>query len=105
MEVARGYLQVAGIVIAWLGTVTLAIVDIFFIREIFWMLLARFRPGYLAAVFWGDVVVMVGAVAVMIYVILSGEHHIRQKDPARSWRNLGKAYLVLLLIPIVAYFM
>jgi hypothetical protein len=91
--------------VAWLGSLLLALVDIYFLREIVWAILARFQPGYYSGVLAGQVVILIGAILFIIYLVASGEYFYRHAGESRAWIIMGRCYVVLILIPILAYFM
>lgn len=90
---------------AWLGTLALALVDIYFVREIVWSIAARFQPKFYSAVLTGQIVVMISAILFIAYLIVSGEYYFRHAGESKAWWIMGRTYVVLLLIPILAYFM
>jgi hypothetical protein len=91
--------------LAWVGSLALAMVDIYFLREIVWAILARFSPTYYSAVLTGQIVVVVGAILFLAYLVVSGEYYFKHAGESRAWTILARTYVVLLLIPILAYFM
>jgi hypothetical protein len=91
--------------LAWLGTVALAMVDIYFLREIVWAILARFSPSFYSGVLTGQIVVVIGAILFLAYLVVSGEYYFKHAGESRAWTILARTYVVLVLIPILAYFM
>jgi hypothetical protein len=91
--------------IAWVGSLALALVDIGFLRSIVFAIFARAHGGYYPAVFTGQVVTIIGAVLFMAYMTISGEYYLKHWGESKSWTYLGRTYIVLLLIPVLEYFM
>jgi hypothetical protein len=91
--------------VAWVGSLAIALVDIYFLREIVWAILARFQPGYYPGVLTGQVVIVIGAILFLAYLVISGEYFFRHAGESKAWLIMGRSYVVLLLIPILAYFM
>jgi hypothetical protein len=105
MAIIRSFTTKFLTALAWVGTLVLAMVDIYFLREIVWAILARFQPGFYSGVLTGQVVTMVGAILFLIYMVISGEYYYRHAGEVRAWTIMGRTYVVLVLIPILAYFM
>jgi hypothetical protein len=91
--------------LAWLGTLALAMVDIYFVREIVFAIAARVRGEFYPVVLLGQSVTVIGSILFIIYMIVSGEYYYKHAGEHKAWTYLGRTYVVLLLIPILEYFM
>jgi hypothetical protein len=105
MAQLRAAMPKALTVLAWLGTAVLGLVDIYFGREIFFAIYARYSYEGAPALVFGNLLLLVLAVAYMIYAVVSMEYHLKHAGEPRSWKVLAQTYAVMLLIPIIAYFM
>jgi len=91
--------------VAWVGSLVLALVDIGFVRSIVFAIYARVQGGYYPAVVMGQVVTIICAILFLAYMVVSGEYYRKHAGEAKSWLYLGRTYVVLLLIPVLEYFM
>jgi hypothetical protein len=91
--------------LAWLGTLALAMMDIYFVREIVFAIAARLRGDFYPIVLLGQSVTVIGGILFVVYMIVSGEYYYKHAGEQKAWTYLGRTYVVLLLIPILEYFM
>jgi hypothetical protein len=105
MAVIRSTVGKGLFAIAWVGTLALALIDIGFVRSIVISIAARGQASFYSGVVIGQVTVIIGALLFLAYMIISGEYYWKHAGTARSWNLLGRTYVVLLLIPILEYFM
>ena len=91
--------------ILWVVTVILGIVDIYFAREIFFALYARFstEAGLAAAI--GDVIIVVAAIIYLGFVVMTSEYHLKNVGKHESWDVFTRTLVVELAIPFLAFFM
>ncbi len=102
MVLVRKYGLAAGAVVAWLGSIAFAALDIYFARQILFSILARVNRDYFQGVFYGNVLVMAGAIITVVYFIWSGEH-LRKSNISHVWKFLARVYGILLIFPIVSF--
>lgn len=88
--------------ILWLASIALLIADIYFVRELFFAIYARFSTDAAVALLWGNIIVIVAAVLVVGFIIASGEYHRKHHGRPRSWRLFAWTFGVGLAIPALA---
>ena len=88
--------------VLWLASIALSIADIYFLRELFFAIYARFSRDAAAALLWGNVIVIVAAVLAVGFIIASGEYHRKHNGKPRSWRLLAWTFGIGLAIPLLA---
>ncbi len=88
--------------ILWLASIALLIADIYFVRELFFAIYARFSTDAAVALLWGNIIVIVAAVLVVGFIIASGEYHRKHHGKPRSWRLFAWTFGVGLAIPALA---
>ena len=91
--------------ILWVVTVILGIVDIYFAREIFFALYARFSTEAGPAVAIGDVIIVVAALIYLGFVVMTSEYHLKNVGKHESWDVFTRTLVVELAIPFLAFFM
>ncbi len=90
--------------ILWLTTIGLGIADIYFLRDIFFALYARFGRERWPAIFFGDVIVVVAAMGLVGFVIWSTEYHRKRLGQHASWSLFAWTLVVEEAIPLIAVF-
>ncbi|MBM4456418.1 MAG: hypothetical protein FJ011_01425 [Chloroflexi bacterium] len=88
----------------WLTTIGLGIVDVYFVREIFFGIYARFSRERQPAVLLGDVIVMLAAIGLVGFIVVSTEYHRRRFGKHESWDLFAWTLVVELAIPFIAVF-
>lgn len=91
--------------ILWVITLILGLYDIYFSREIFYSLYARFSTTPQPAVLMGNALIVVLAILYIGFVILTGEYHLKHVGKPESWKLFYQTFIVQLFIPFLAYFM
>jgi len=91
--------------ILWVVTVILGIVDIYFAREIFFALYARFSTEARPAAAIGDVIIVVAALIYLGFVVMTSEYHLKNVGKHESWDVFTRTLVVELAIPFLAFFM
>lgn len=92
----------AAAVALWLVTVALGIVDIYFLREIFFGIYARLGSDVAAMALWGNVTVVIGAIAAVGFILWSSEYHRKRIGKHESWDLFAWTLVVELAIPFIA---
>jgi hypothetical protein len=90
--------------ILWVVTVVIGLVDIYFAREIFWAVYARFSTESNLAAALGDVVLIVGALIFLGFVIMTSEYHVKHVGKHESWDLFTLTLVVEMAIPLLAFF-
>ncbi len=85
-----------------LATIALAIVDIYFVREIFFAIFARFSTDGSIAGFLGNLLVVVAAVVAVGFTLASFEYHRKRFLKHESWDLFAWTLVVELAIPFIA---
>jgi hypothetical protein len=91
--------------LAWLGTLALAMMDIYFVREIIFAISARLQGKFYPIILLGQSATVIGGILFVIFMIVSGEYYYKHAGEHKAWTYLGRTYVILLLIPILEYFM
>ncbi len=86
----------------WLASIALLIADIYFVRELFFVIYARFSTDAAVALLWGNIIVVVAAILAVGFIIASGEYHRKHHGKPRSWRLFAWTFGVGLAIPVLA---
>jgi hypothetical protein len=95
--------RIAGLAL-WLTTIALGIVDIYFVREIFFALYARFLRERQPAILFGDVLVVLAAIGLVAFIVISTEYHRKRFGQHPSWDLFAWTLVVELAIPFIAVF-
>lgn len=95
--------RLAGLVL-WLTTIALGIVDVYFVREIFFGVYARLSREARPAVLFGDILVVVAAIGLVAFIVISTEYHRRHFGKHASWDLFAWTLVVELAIPFIAVF-
>jgi len=90
--------------ILWVVTLILGLYDIYFSREIFYAIYARFSTDAAPAVVIGNAIIVVGAIVYLGFVVMTSEYHFKNVGEPGSWDLFTKSLLVELAIPFLAYF-
>lgn len=88
--------------VLWLASIALLIADIYFVRELFFVVYARFARDAAVALLWGNVIVVAAAILVVGFIIASGEYHRKHHGKPGSWRLFAWTFGVGLAIPLLA---
>ncbi len=91
--------------ILWAATMALGMVDIYFVREIFFAIYARFSTEGRSAAVMGNAIVVIGAIVFVGFAVLTSEYHLKHVGERSSWDLLARTLIVELAIPFMAYFM
>ncbi len=86
----------------WLASIALLIADIYFVRELFFVIYARLSTDAAVALLWGNIIVVVAAILAVGFIIASGEYHRKHHGKPRSWRLFAWTFGVGLAIPLLA---
>ncbi len=96
--------RVAALVL-WLVTVGLGIADIYFVREIFFAIFARFSTDGRTAALLGDLLVMVCAIVLVGFVVATAEYHRKRLGKRESWKlfiwTLGVELAIVLIVFLI----
>lgn len=95
--------RIAGLAL-WLTTIALGIADVYFVREIFFGLYARLSKENRPAVFLGDILVVLAAIGVVAFIVISTEYHRKRFGKHESWDLFAWTLVVELAIPFIAVF-
>ncbi len=96
--VFRGVAAVA----LWLCTIALGIADVYYLREMFFGIYARLSRDAAPALFWGNIVLLLGAIGVVGFIVWSSEYHRRNFGKHKSWDLFAWTLVVELAIPFIA---
>lgn len=96
--------RVAGLAL-WLTTVALGIVDIYYVREIFFGVYARLSREARPALLIGDILVVLAAIGFVAFVVISTEYHRKHFGKHESWDLFAWTLVVELAIPFIAIFL
>ncbi len=88
----------------WLTTIALGVVDVYFVRQIFFGLYARFSRQHQPAILFGDVLVVLAAIGVVVFIVVSTEFHRKHFCKHESWDLFAWTLVVQLAIPFIAVF-
>jgi len=91
-------------IVLWLTTIALGIVDVYFVRQIFFGLYARVSRAHQPAILFGDVIVVLVAIGVVAFIIISTEFHRQHFCRHESWDVFAWTLVVQLAIPFIAVF-
>ncbi len=95
--------RLAGLAL-WLTTIILGIADVYFVREIFFALYARVSRETRPAVLFGDLLVVLAAIGLMAFIVISTEYHRKRFCKHESWDLFAWTLVVELAIPFIATF-
>jgi hypothetical protein len=87
--------------ILWLATVLAAVVEILLVQSIVVSLYARFGDDYATGLLLRNVSAVIMGIVCMIFVIGSGEFHLRHAGQASSWKLFAWTVGVELAILII----
>lgn len=104
MSRSRVVLQRLAALLLWLTTIGLGIADIYFLRDIFFALYARFARARWPAILFGDVIVVVAAIGLVGFIIWSTEYHRKRLGKHESWDLFAWTLVVEEAIPLIAVF-
>ena len=102
MSQTKSFLKGAAAVALWLATIAIGIADIYYLREIFWGIYARLSRDAAPALFWGNVIVVLGAIGLVGFIVGSSEYHRRRYGKHESWDLFAWTLVVELAIPFIA---
>lgn len=89
-------------VLLWLITIALAIVNVYYLREIFFGIYARLSREAAPALFWGNMILLLGAIGAVIFIVWSSEYHRRNFGKHKAWDLFAWSLVVELAIPFIA---
>ena len=89
----------------WLITLAVGLVDIYFGREIFFAIYARFSTEGSAAAAISNWLVLILALVYLGFVVFTSEYHLRHVGQRASWKLFSQTLIVELVIPLLAYFL
>lgn len=95
--------RVAGLAL-WLTTIALGVMDVYFVREIFFGVYARWSRAPRPAVLFGDVLVILAALGLVTFIVISTEYHRKHFGQHKSWDLFAWTLVVELAIPFIAVF-
>jgi hypothetical protein len=95
--------RLAGLAL-WLATIALGIADVYFVREIFFGVYARLSREARTAVLVGDVIVVLAAIGLVGFIVVSTEYHRKRFGKHESWDLFAWTLVVELAIPFIAVF-
>lgn len=95
--------RLAGLAL-WLATVALGIVDVYFVREIFFGVYARVSRETRPALLFGDIMVVLAAIGLVAFIVVSTEYHRKHFGKHESWDVFAWTLVVELAIPFIAVF-
>lgn len=95
--------RLAGLAL-WLTTIVLGIVDVYFVREIFFGVYARLSREARPAVLIGNVIVVLAAIGLVGFIVVSTEYHRKHFGKHASWDLFAWTLVVELAIPFIAVF-
>jgi hypothetical protein len=95
--------RLAGLAL-WLTTIALGIVDIYYVREIFFGVYARLSREARPALLIGDVLVVLAAIGFVAFIVISTEYHRKRFGKHESWDLFAWTLVVELAIPFIAVF-
>jgi hypothetical protein len=92
-------------VFLYILTLVLGLWDIYLLREIFLVIYAQFSYEVGLASVMGMVVVLILALVYLGFIVITAEFHRKHFAQPESWRLFAQTLIVLVIIPIIAYFM
>ena len=104
MSQFRTILQRVAALALWLTTIGLGIANIYFVREIFFGLYARMSKQNRPAVLFGDILVVLAAIGLVGFIVVSTEYHRKRFCKHESWDLFAWTLVVELAIPFIAVF-
>jgi uncharacterized membrane protein len=96
--------RVAGLAL-WLATIALGIADVYFVREIFFGVYARLARETRPALLFGNVIVVLAAIVLVAFIVISTEYHRKHFGKHESWDLFAWTLVVELAIPFIAVFL
>ncbi len=93
--------SVVGAAMLWTATVVIGLLDIYYLRELFYIVILVTNQVDLASL--GNVVAAAAAFALMIYLVASTEFHFRNWGKPQSWQLFGITLLVETAIVVLAF--
>ncbi|MBU2611484.1 MAG: hypothetical protein KJ606_11175 [Chloroflexi bacterium] len=91
--------------VLWLISLVLGLFDIYFAREIFYAIYARFSTQAGPAILIGNAIIFIMAIVYLGLVVMTSEYHVRNVGKPESWNLFTKTIVAELAIPFLAYFM
>lgn len=91
--------------VLWLISLVLGLFDIYFTREIFYAIYARFSTLAGPAIGIGNAIIYIMAIVYLGFVVMTSEYHVKNVGKPESWNLFTKTLIVELAIPSLAYFM
>lgn len=91
--------------VLWVITLILGLFDIYFAREIFYAIYARFSTQAGPAIAIGNAIIYIMAIVYLGFVVMTSEYHVKNVGKPESWNLFTKTIVAELAIPFLAYFM
>lgn len=91
--------------VLWLISLVLGLFNIYFAREIFYAIYARFSTLAGPAIAIGNAIIYIMAIVYVGFVVMTSEYHAKNVGKPESWNLFTKTLVVELVIPSLAYFM
>jgi len=91
--------------VLWLISLVLGLFDIYFAREIFYAIYARFSTQAGLAIAIGNAIIFIMAIVYLGFVVMTSEYHARNVGKPESWNLFTKTIVAEYAIPFLAYFM
>jgi hypothetical protein len=102
---ARTVLASIAAFILWLGTVALGIADIYFIREVLVTIYLRFSENAEVGAVISTFSVLVLGIGWLVFIIVSGEYHVKHAGTLPSWKLFATSYIVLIFFALLSNIM
>ena len=88
--------------VLWLLTIGLGIVDVYFIREIFFAIFARFSTDGRLAGFISQLLVVFTAIVLVGFIVVTSEYHRKHVCERKSWNLFIWTLAVQVAIPLIS---
>jgi hypothetical protein len=88
-------------VLLWLGSFVLGIIDVLYIRSIFDAIFLRFSNELKVGTAVEYFLVFIAAIGCLVFVVVTGEYHMKHAGTTSSWKLFAVSYIVLVAIPII----
>jgi hypothetical protein len=93
-------------IVLWLASLVLGLLDINYSRQIIEVIFARFWTNeYWVAVFVENLVTVILALGLIVFLIVTSEYHQKHTGEPVSWKLFVKTLGVEILVPVIAFFM
>ena len=102
MSQFRMYAPRVAVFALWLLTIVLGIVDVYFIREIFFAVFALFSTDGRTAAFLSELLVIFATIALLAFVVVTSEYHRKHVCERKSWNLFIWTLAVQVAIPLIS---